>query len=229
VVTEDGSGDVVGLEWSVGNAKITYDGTGAVVREEAFGSAAGTTIRVVDHASGEYLYHDARSHLLAAFDDDGTMLAGFRHGPYGELLDELGTQAEAFEKRFNGKERDDTSGLTYYGWRYYDEHALVWTQSDPKYRMATDIAGAQPRHASLYAFSLGNPVRFMDPDGLDEPQAPPHHEDPTTNGVAAKPGYPARTARTMPTANCCRPRRTRPSSRRRRRRGRRPHNRLGST
>ncbi|HWB74336.1 MAG TPA: RHS repeat-associated core domain-containing protein, partial [Nannocystaceae bacterium] len=172
VATEDRNGDVVSLEWSVGNAKIVYDQSGHAMREEAFADAEGTTIRVVDHATGEYLFHDARSHLIAAIDEDGSLRGGFRYGPYGEILEEIGSDPAAFEKRFNGKERDDTSALTYYGWRYWDEHTLTWTQADPKYRMSTDIAATEPRRASLYAFSQGNPVSRVDPDGLDDPPAP---------------------------------------------------------
>jgi len=36
------------------------------------------------------------------------------------------------------------------------------------YLMAPDIAGVEPRRASLYMFSLNNPVRYLDPDGLDD-------------------------------------------------------------
>ena len=49
--------------------------------------------------------------------------------------------------------------------RYYDGLALGWTQADPMYRFAPDAAWAEPRRAGLYQFVLGNPVRYVDPDG----------------------------------------------------------------
>ncbi len=66
----------------------------------------------------------------------------------------------------NNKYADNLDGLTYYGVRYYDRFALVWTQNDPLYRFAPDLANA-PRHANLYTFSLNNPLRYLDPDGRD--------------------------------------------------------------
>jgi RHS repeat-associated protein len=70
-------------------------------------------------------------------------------------------------RRFNDKFRDDLTGLSYYGVRYYDGLALGWTQADPMYRFVPDAAWAEPRRAGLYQFDLGNPVRYMDPDGRD--------------------------------------------------------------
>jgi RHS repeat-associated protein len=176
VVTRNAYEDVESIEWTVGDAKVTYDGSGAVEREEAHAGLEGVGIRIVDHGEREYLYHDPRGHLVAAFDEAGVMKAGFRYGPYAELLESIGTQPDDFEKRFNDKERDDTSGLTYYGHRYFDERSLTWTQADPLYRMAIDAAQDEPRLASLYAFSLGNPVSLVDPNGLQptpQPATPP--------------------------------------------------------
>ena len=57
--------------------------------------------------------------------------------------------------------------LAYYGARYYDKTLIGWTQGDPRYRVAPDTAGSEPRRANTYMFSLANPVRYVDPDGKD--------------------------------------------------------------
>lgn len=44
---------------------------------------------------------------------------------------------------------------------------MAWSQSDPAYRFAPDEAWDAPRRAELYGFSLNNPVRYLDPDGMD--------------------------------------------------------------
>ncbi|MCP4448194.1 MAG: hypothetical protein GY811_23080 [Myxococcales bacterium] len=59
------------------------------------------------------------------------------------------------------------SGLNYYGYRYYDELSLSWTQADPLYLIAPGLGADEPRRANLYSFSLNNPVRYLDPDGAD--------------------------------------------------------------
>jgi len=71
----------------------------------------------------------------------------------------------AHPRRFNDKDEDQVTGLSYYGYRYYDSVSLGWTQSDPMYRFVPDASGAKPRQANLYVFSLDNPVRYRDSDG----------------------------------------------------------------
>jgi hypothetical protein len=44
---------------------------------------------------------------------------------------------------------------------------MTWTQSDPLFRFAPDLAIASPRRAQLYTFTLNNPLSYLDPDGLD--------------------------------------------------------------
>jgi RHS repeat-associated protein len=73
--------------------------------------------------------------------------------------------AGGHRKRFNGKEDDVASGLRYYGFRSYDPVTLRWVSSDPLLRMRPEVGQVEVGHLNLYAFSLGNPVRFYDPDG----------------------------------------------------------------
>lgn len=59
--------------------------------------------------------------------------------------------------RFNGKEWDEETGNFYYGARYYDPKISVWLSVDP-------LAYKFPNWAP-YAFSINNPLLFIDPDG----------------------------------------------------------------
>ena len=160
-------GTIRRLRWSFAEAEIWYGPGGTIEREAATATIDGASARFVDHERRELLYHDPRGHLLAVVDEEGTLRAGFHHGPYGELLEEAGTEEENHLERFNGKQWSPTSGLSYYGYRHYDEYALTWTQADPKYRFAAEVAADEPRRGTLYAFSLGNPVHLVDRDGLD--------------------------------------------------------------
>lgn len=44
---------------------------------------------------------------------------------------------------------------------------LTWTQADPLYQFAQDLAWDEPRRGNIYAFSLNNPLRYFDPDGRE--------------------------------------------------------------
>src|SRR5690606_35041633 len=66
-----------------------------------------------------------------------------------------------------GKEHDQLTDLYYYGFRYFDPLSLTWTQADPLYRFVPDLAYDEPRRMNLYVFSLQNPLRFVDPNGME--------------------------------------------------------------
>lgn len=93
--------------------------------------------------------------------------SSFVYGPYGELLASEAGVSFAYLRRFNNKYRDAATGLHYYGARYFDGLALTWTQADPLYRFAPDRGASAPRMANMYTFSLGGPLRFIDPDGQE--------------------------------------------------------------
>jgi RHS repeat-associated protein len=59
--------------------------------------------------------------------------------------------------RYVGKERDDTTGLYYYGRRYYATWLVRWMNPDP--------AGTADG-LNLYAYVAGNPLTYTDKDGL---------------------------------------------------------------
>ncbi|WP_264707925.1 SpvB/TcaC N-terminal domain-containing protein [Wolbachia endosymbiont (group B) of Agriphila straminella] len=63
------------------------------------------------------------------------------------------------EYRYSGKERDDSTGLYYYGMRYYSTWLLKWINPDP----AGTVDGL-----NLYQFVGGNPVNSVDVGGMTE-------------------------------------------------------------
>ncbi len=82
--------------------------------------------------------------------------------PYGGTAYVAGaSQTEVQEKRFrySGKERDDATGLYYFGARYYAEWLGRWLSCDPS--------------ASLnrFVFASNNPIKLIDPDGRREASA----------------------------------------------------------
>ena len=63
--------------------------------------------------------------------------------------------------KYNGKELDRVHGLDWYdyGARRYDPAFCMFTQMDP-------LAEQYP-HLNPYVYCAGNPVRYVDPDGMD--------------------------------------------------------------
>ncbi|MFO0554281.1 MAG: RHS repeat-associated core domain-containing protein [Polyangiaceae bacterium] len=165
VVTVDPNDDVQRVQWNLGGTEIWYDGDGHVEKTVATSAIDGAVVRVVDRDHRELVFQDPRSHVIATIGENGELLSSFSYGPYGELLREHGSEPEEHLRRFNGKQWDETTGLSYYGYRYYDEASLTWTQADPKFRWSVDLAWRRPRAAQVYAFAEGNPVSLVDPDG----------------------------------------------------------------
>jgi RHS repeat-associated protein len=113
----------------------------------------------------ELQYADALQNLIMSVTSTSQVSSSFLYGAFGEVVAQTGSGNH--RREFNGKEADATTGLRAYGYRSYDPLLLRWTAADPMYRFAPDAAWAQPQRANLYAFSLNNPVRYVDPDGRD--------------------------------------------------------------
>lgn len=154
------------LRWWFEETEIRYDGNGFEDKTWVNISAGSPIARIENRSTIEYPIHNEFGHLLAVADDDGEVTTTFVYGPFGEVLAQSGAVDDHLN-RFNGKTFDATSGLSYYGHRYYDAQALIWTRTDPRYRIAPDFEKSEPRRMGLYTFSLNNPMKFVDPDGQD--------------------------------------------------------------
>ena len=79
---------------------------------------------------------------------------------------------------FTGKELDESTGLYYFGARYFDARANIWASPDPildKYlpdeieERNAKLAGMggiyRPVNLGMYAYAHNNPVKLTDPDG----------------------------------------------------------------
>jgi len=118
----------------------------------AIGAEAGTRLM-------RFQMTDNLSSVACEYDQAARLISYEEYFPYGGTAIIAGAnQAEVQRKvyRYCGKERDDSSGLYYYGARYYAPWLGRWLNPDP----AGTVDGL-----NLYAFVLGNPVTHMDADG----------------------------------------------------------------
>src|SRR5574344_527368 len=107
-----------------------------------------------------YFYHSdhlGSSSLITNF--DGEVTQHVEYIPYGEIFMEERNSSVSTPYLFNAKELDDETGLYYYGARYFDPTGAMWLSVDPLFEK---YAGMSP-----YNYCSGNPVKFIDPDGMD--------------------------------------------------------------
>jgi RHS repeat-associated protein len=92
-------------------------------------------------------------------DQQANLISYEEYHPYGTSAYRSGrSEAEASLKRYRytGKERDEETGFSYHGARYYASWLGRWTAADP-----IKVVGGLNR----YWYSNNNPVRFQDPSG----------------------------------------------------------------
>jgi RHS repeat-associated protein len=94
-------------------------------------------------------------------DDQAYIISYEEYYPYGSTsYQAMRNDTEASKRyRYTGKERDDESGLYYYGARYYAPWVGRWISCDP----VGIVSGS-----NLYLFVSGNPIRNIDNNGLWE-------------------------------------------------------------
>jgi RHS repeat-associated protein len=110
--------------------------------------APGDATPAVTYQLGDHL-----SSAALVLDDAGGEVSREEFTPYGETS----FGGHAFKRyRFTGKERDEESGLSYHGARYYAPWLARWTAMDP----AGPVDGT-----NLYQYARSNPMVLADPSG----------------------------------------------------------------
>jgi RHS repeat-associated protein len=116
---------------------------------------AGVSAQVV-----EYYHLDLIGNVRAVTSQTGAEVERHDYLPFGE---EWNPQPGNQPKRFTGKERDAETGLDYFGARYYGPKIGRFTTIDPVYTWRENLA--DPQRWNRYAYGIGNPLRYIDPDG----------------------------------------------------------------
>jgi len=92
-------------------------------------------------------------------DLSGAIVQHIEYVPFGEtFIDERRSQSSwTTPYLFSGKERDEETGLLYFGARYQDSKYGIWYSVDLLAEMYLNI--------SSYVYCDDNPVKYKDPDG----------------------------------------------------------------
>ena len=74
--------------------------------------------------------------------------------------------ADGVRQRFTSKERDNETGLDYFGARYYGSTQGRFSSVDPKMLGVKQVVN--PQRWNRYAYVVNNPLALYDPDGQDD-------------------------------------------------------------
>ena len=146
---------------------IEYDTTDALGSVRAVKKQVNGQWQVV--ARHDFMAASARQPWTASYGEPRRSAGHFARregGPFGE---EVAPPSPPQDKRlFTGKERDSETGQDYFGARYYRADIGRFTTVYP---LTASARTPDPQTFNRYAYALNNPLRFVDPDGLQASKA----------------------------------------------------------
>jgi RHS repeat-associated protein len=152
----------------------TYDGAGTgvlleretlhVMDDQQHIALVETRTQGDDGSPPQVIRYQFGNHLGSAsleLDGQAQIISYEEYYPYGSTSYQAGrSAAEVSLKRYRytGKERDEETGFTYHGARYYAAWLGRWVSVDP----AGFVDGT-----NVYRYVRNNPMRFVDPNGRE--------------------------------------------------------------
>ena len=138
------------------------DGSRRVVALFVYGERAhvpSVVVRIDPGSGRRKAYRVVTDHLgsvrLVVDAGTGEVVQRIGYGPWGEVLEDTNPGFQPFG--FAGGIYDSDTGLVRFGARDYDAEVGRWTAVDPM--LFSDIA------VNLYAYSIGDPINFVDNEG----------------------------------------------------------------
>lgn len=116
-------------------------------------------------AKASYFYNDHLGTTVAVTDAAGTVVERRAHYPYGLEREEQPSLEVSYG--FTGKEYDASTGLTYFGARYYDPRIARWGAPDPLYVRDFERSLKNPGQSNPYGYVGATPTLLLDPTGFE--------------------------------------------------------------
>jgi len=116
----------------------------------------------------EYVVTDALGNIRVIEDEQGNVIERHDYLAFGEECTTGPCAANpgvgaGQPRKFTGKERDQETGLDYFGARYYSPPIARFTTVDPVYTWRENLT--DPQRWNRYAYARNNPLKYVDPDG----------------------------------------------------------------
>ena len=136
------------------------DGSNTVTRSylwnpQAPGGIGGLLGMKENNKNYTYLY-DGNGNVTTVLDDTQNVAALYGYQPFGEPTFKGGALDQPY--RFSTKRYDENTGLSYYGYRFYNPTIGRWMNRDPLGFGGGDL--------NLYGMVGQNPGNWVDPEGL---------------------------------------------------------------
>jgi RHS repeat-associated protein len=91
----------------------------------------GGLLAVTDSTGTYYPTYDGNGNISEYLNSTGAIAAHYEYDPFGKTTVATGPKANDFAHRFSTKPLDLTTGLYYYGYRFYDPNSGRWPSRDP--------------------------------------------------------------------------------------------------
>ena len=109
---------------------------------------------------GSVFYHgDGAGNITALVDPNQTLEARYLYDPYGNMIGKWGPMADINRYQFATRERHISSGLYYFGLRFYDPNLQRWLNRDP----IQESGGI-----NLFGYVGNDPINNIDLYGLSQ-------------------------------------------------------------
>jgi RHS repeat-associated protein len=178
----DGAGRRVQKSYSSHTTNYVYDALGFLAAEYSASAVSkeyipfGSQVIAVENASGTpcqtcYLNYDHLGSVRLVTDQSANVVARHDYVPYGEeIFPPYAGRTAPFgntdyvNPRFTGHMRDTENLLDFFNARYFGPGLGRFVSPDPM-NAGADVGNPQSWNGYLYG--LGNPLRFVDPSGMD--------------------------------------------------------------
>jgi RHS repeat-associated protein len=155
------------------NSFYTVDGS-SYERNIMAGSLGSVATSTYSGSTASLIYHH-KDHLGGTHvesDSSGTSVEYILYTPFGGTLMDVKTGSYENDHKYTDKEKDEDTGLYYYGARYYNSTVGMFTAQDPVYLSVgtqdakeTQELIQDPHRLNSYAYSRNNPIKYFDADG----------------------------------------------------------------
>lgn len=125
------------------------------IRGADMGGGIGSILYSDRSGDRSYFTYNAIGDTVALTNDFGAVGATYRYEAFGNLVSETGSSPN--DRLKNTKERDTSTGLYNYGFRYYDPEVGRFLTRDPL---------GYADGPNVYVYGNNNPVNKIDPQGL---------------------------------------------------------------
>jgi RHS repeat-associated protein len=151
------------------NVIAEVDGNNRLIKSYTWGQDLSGDLDGAGGTGGLLLIHDGESVYQVGYDGNGnittlvngstgTISALYEYDPYGNIIKMVGEYAGKNAFRYGTKYVDSETGLTYYGYRYYNSQTGRWINRDPS---------EEEGGINLYGYVENNSISNIDRLGLD--------------------------------------------------------------